>query len=149
MSRSMASLVADSLGATRMPWSRSTRHVPTVRRSCQPIPGPTGSPGAAVPHDGRAPLVGDPHARHRARRRPGRPPATSSTAAAMAAGVELDEPRRRGRGQHLDVVDVVDGPVRVDHAGAHARGPHVDDEDAGSRPADLAERRRQAELARD
>ena len=44
MSRSMASLVADSLGATRMPWSRSTRHVPTVRRSCQPRPGPTGSP---------------------------------------------------------------------------------------------------------
>ena len=77
MSRSMASLVADSLGATAMPWSRSTRQVPTVRRSCQPEAGPDGLPAGAVPHDGRGPLVGDAHPGHgaglaAARRRPPR-----------------------------------------------------------------------------
>ena len=45
-SRSMPSLVADSLGATRMPCARRARQMPTVRRSCQPMPGPTGSPVA-------------------------------------------------------------------------------------------------------
>ncbi len=46
VSRMAASLVADALGATRMPWPWSSRHVPTVRRSCQPSPGPTGVPVA-------------------------------------------------------------------------------------------------------
>ena len=41
-----AALVADSLGAKRSPWPCQTRQSPTVRRSCQPRPGPTGSPVA-------------------------------------------------------------------------------------------------------
>jgi hypothetical protein len=43
-SSSAATLVAEALGATRMPFPWSSRHVPTVRRSCQPRPGPTGTP---------------------------------------------------------------------------------------------------------
>ena len=39
-------LVADALGARRIPSACSTRHVPTVRRSCHPMPGPTGLPVA-------------------------------------------------------------------------------------------------------
>ena len=85
----MASLVADSLGATRMPWSRSTRHVPTVRRSCQPMPGPTGSPGGAVPHDGRGPLVGDADPRDRA-------------AGVEGGGRHLEHGRGHGGGVELD-----------------------------------------------
>jgi hypothetical protein len=41
-----ASLVADTDGDNRTPWSRSMRQVPAVRRSCQPMPGATGSPVA-------------------------------------------------------------------------------------------------------
>ena len=41
-----ATLVAEALGATRIPWPWSSRQVPTVRRSCQPRPGPTGTPVA-------------------------------------------------------------------------------------------------------
>ena len=41
-----ASLVAEALGATRIPWACSSRQVPTVRRSCQPRPGATGTPVA-------------------------------------------------------------------------------------------------------
>ncbi len=39
-------LVADSLGASVTPSPCRTRQSPTVRRSCQPRPGPTGSPVA-------------------------------------------------------------------------------------------------------
>ena len=41
-----SSLVADAFGASRRPWPRSSRQRPTVRRSCQPSAGPTGSPVA-------------------------------------------------------------------------------------------------------
>jgi hypothetical protein len=81
-SRMAITLVAEALGATRMPSAWSSRQVPTVRRSCQPSPG-HGLPGGPVPHDGRGPLVGDadastvpPSARLAV--------ATSSTASAMA-----------------------------------------------------------------
>ena len=43
-SRRKASLVAEALGARWRPWAWKARHIPTVRRSCQPTPGPTGSP---------------------------------------------------------------------------------------------------------
>ena len=46
MSSRAATLVAEALGATRMPWPWSSRQVPTVRRSCHPSPGPTGTPVA-------------------------------------------------------------------------------------------------------
>ena len=45
-SRRWRTLVAERLGARRMPSACSTRQSPTVRRSCQPSPGPTGSPVA-------------------------------------------------------------------------------------------------------
>ena len=45
-SSSHCSLVADWLGPVRTPCARRVRHAPIVRRSCQPIPGPTGSPVA-------------------------------------------------------------------------------------------------------
>ena len=54
-----ASLVADWLGASRRPSAWSIEAHAAVRRSCQPTPGPTGSPVRAVPHDRRRPLVGD------------------------------------------------------------------------------------------
>ena len=38
-SRMAITLVADALGASRMPSACSARQVPTVRRSCQPMPG--------------------------------------------------------------------------------------------------------------
>ena len=60
-SRMAATLVAEALGATRMPRPWSSRQVPTVRRSCQPSPGATGIAGGPVPHDGGGPLVGDAH----------------------------------------------------------------------------------------
>ena len=43
-SRRKASLVAEALGARCSPCACSARHMPTVRRSCQPTPGPTGCP---------------------------------------------------------------------------------------------------------
>ena len=78
-SRMAASLVADALGAIRMPWPWSSRQVPTVRRSCQPSPGADRLPGGPVPHQGRRPLVGDPDGGDRpavgqAAGRPPRPP---------------------------------------------------------------------------
>ena len=43
-SRMAITLVADALGARRMPSACRTRQVPTVRRSCHPMPGATGRP---------------------------------------------------------------------------------------------------------
>ncbi len=43
-SRMAITLVADALGASRIPSACSSRQVPTVRRSCQPMPGATGRP---------------------------------------------------------------------------------------------------------
>ncbi len=45
-SRMAMTLVAEALGARRMPSACSTRQVPTVRRSCQPMPGARGLPVA-------------------------------------------------------------------------------------------------------
>ncbi|MGA3147547.1 MAG: hypothetical protein ABSF33_08730 [Acidimicrobiales bacterium] len=45
-SSSAATFVAEALGATLIPRAWSSRQVPTVRRSCQPSPGPTGEPVA-------------------------------------------------------------------------------------------------------
>ena len=46
-------------GRRARPRRAASRHAPIVRRSCQPSPGPIGLAGRAVPHDGRAALVGD------------------------------------------------------------------------------------------
>ena len=84
-SRMAASLVADMFGASRMPSACRVRQVPTVRRSCQPMAGATGSPvrrshttvvqrWLAMP----TPATGPPSARAAAAR--------SSTASAMRRG---------------------------------------------------------------
>ena len=94
-SRMAASLVADAFGATRMPWAWSSRQVPTVRRSCHPSPGATGTPVArshtrvearwlAIP----TASTGPPSARLRV--------ATSRTAAAMASPSNSTSP---GKGE--------------------------------------------------
>ena len=86
-----ATLVADALGATRMPLAWSSRQVPTVRRSCHPSPGPTGTPVArsqtmvdarwlAMP----TASTGPPSARL--------DEATSTTASAMAAASNSTRP---------------------------------------------------------
>ena len=121
-------LVAETLGARWKPCSRSTRHWPIVRRSCQPMPGPTGSPvlrsqtmvearWLAMPTASTGPPLA----------RPAR--AASSAARAIAAASNSTKPGlRRGR-QHLAVVDVGDGGVRSHDRGAHAAGADVHDED--------------------
>ena len=95
-SRMAMTLVADALGARRIPSACRTRQVPTVRRSCQPMPGATGVPVArshtmlearwlAMPTPATGPPSASARARHRedgvghpARRRtpPGRAPAS-------------------------------------------------------------------------
>ena len=115
-SRMAATLVAEALGATRMPSAWSSRQVPTVRRSCQPMPGRDRDPGGPVPHDGRGPLVGDADGLDR--------PALGQAGRGHLEhggghGRRRRTPPARERrvGQHRDVVDVVDrrrrgGPPR-------------------------------------
>ena len=90
-SRMAITLVADAFGASRIPSAWRTRQVPTVRRSCQPIPGATGRPVArsqtmldarwlAIP----TPATGPPSSSE-AR-------ATSSTASAMRAASNSTRP---------------------------------------------------------
>ena len=129
-SRRAATLVAEALGATRMPRPWSSRQVPTVRRSCQPMPGTDRAPGGPVPHDGRGPLVGDAH-------RLDRP------ALGQAGRGHLEHGRGHGRRRRTprSPGNGVSGStgtwwtwstvaVGADHRAAHARGAHVDDEDA-------------------
>ena len=127
-------LVAEALGATRIPSACRARQVPTVRRSCQPMPGASGVPVArsqtmlearwlATP----TPATGPPSA-SAAR-------ATSSAASAMRGRVELDQPGSGRVGQHGEPVLVLDGGVGTDDGGADARGADVDDEDAAARCA--------------
>ena len=112
-------------------------------------PGPTGSPRGRGPTRWSRPAGWRCPRRRPARPRPGAAPATSSTAAAMAGGVELDEARAPGTtGSTSTWWTWSTAPSRVDHAGAHARGAHVDDEDRAHGQPDLAEGRRQPELAR-
>ena len=81
---------------------------PTVRRSCQPMPGRHGTPGGPVPHDGRGPLVGDADRLAPGRRRPGsaRPPPARPRP--WPRRRTRPAPGRRVSGSTGDVVDVVD-----------------------------------------
>ena len=109
-SSSQANLVADSLGENRRPSACSSRQVPTVRRSCQPSPGPSGCAGAAVPGDGGRPLGGDADRLDRAARRRGR------------LGGHLDG--RGGHGGRVELHQTRHGDVRRQRAGG-ARGSTV------------------------
>ena len=140
-------MVADSLGATRMPWAWSSRQVPTVRRSCQPSPGPTGTPVARSHTMVEARWLAMPTAVDRA--------AVGQAArghledgVGHGHGVELDQPGDGSVGQDRHVVDVLDGAVGSHHRGPHPGGAHVDDQDAHGQPAPSPKGRGQAELAR-
>ena len=82
--------VADALGATWMPSACSTRQSPTVRRSCQPMPGPTGSPVARSHTIVEARWLAMPTA--------STGPASASTARASSSAVRAIERRRTRRG---------------------------------------------------
>ena len=83
-------------GANRSPSPCQTRQSPTVRRSCQPRPGPTGSPVARSQATVEARWLVTPTAAT------GPPSASAARATSRAASasvdrVELDEARARGR----------------------------------------------------
>ena len=128
-SRMAASLVAEALGATRMPWPWSSRQVPTVRRSCQPSPGATGTPVArshtmvearwlAMP----TASTGPPSARLAE--------ATSTTAAAMAAASNSTSPGKGVSGSTGTWWMWADLAVGAHHRPPHPGGAHVDHQDA-------------------
>ena len=92
LASSQASLVIDWLGASDTPCSAlAAMQSNTVRRSCQPMPGPDRLARRPVPHDRAGPLVGDPDGDR------GRSPsrtvaAASSAAAAIAAASNSTSP---------------------------------------------------------
>ena len=151
-SRMAITLVADALGASRIPSAWRTRQVPTVRRSCQPMPGATGRPGGALPDDARRSLVGDADAGDRTSVLE-RGAGDLEDGVGHARRIELHQARCRRVGQQGDVVFVLDGGVGSDDGGPHARGADVDDQDAARRPwlmpRGRSEGRGEAELARD
>ena len=131
MSSRKPSLVADALGARRMPCGLERQ---AHADGAQVLPADAGADrlaGGPVPHDRRRPLVGDADGR----RRP--PPSSMARAGDLEGGVghdrgvELHEARHRRVGQHLAVVDVR-RPCRpaCTIGGPHAAGADVDDEDA-------------------
>ena len=141
LSSRAATLVAEALGATRIPWPWSSRQVPTVRRSCQPSPGPTGTPGGPVPHDGRRPLVGDAHGLYRSPGGQGWPRPPRTTASAMATASNSTSPGKGVSGRTVHGGCARRMPSGRTTRAAHARGAHVDDEDAhgqGTSPKGLA-----------
>ena len=144
---------ADALLAWR------ARHVPTVRRSCQPMPGPTGSPVARSQTIVEARWLAIPTAVDRAARRRAPAVATLEHGRGHGGGVELDEARGRGgAAAPSTVVDVADGavgprrwrparpivPTSTTRTLTSARGRSR----LRSRPGDRAEGGGQAELAR-
>ena len=90
----MASFVADWLGARRIPWDCSIRHMPTVRKSCQPMPGCDRLAGDPVPEDRRGTLIGDADRIDGPGVGKGRP-GDIEHGCCHDAGVELDEALRR------------------------------------------------------
>jgi hypothetical protein len=97
-SRMAINLVADALGARRMPSACSARQVPTVRRSCHPIPGASGFPVArsqtmlealwlAMPTAATGPPSRERRVRH------------GEDGVGHQSGVELHQPRCRGVGE--------------------------------------------------
>ena len=140
---SAASLVADWLGARRMPCSpASVRQSNTVRRSCQPMAGATGSPVARSHTHGGGPLVGDADGIDRAaagERRPGH----VEHGRGHLGGVELDQAGERRVGRQGPVVDVGHRGVRSHDGGPQPARADVDDEDAHRRDrSSVGEQRR-------
>ena len=128
-SRMAITLVADALGASRMPSACSTRHVPTVRRSCQPMPGATRRARWPAPTRWSRPAGWRCRRRPPGRRRPARPGPPPGRRRPCGR-VELDQAGCGRVGQDRGVVRVLDGRVGAHDGGADARGADVDDEDA-------------------
>ena len=131
MSSSTASLVAEAAGDTWIPWPCRARHIPTVRWSCQPMPGAMGTPVArsqttvddrwlATPTASTGPPASS------ARRE------TSRTAAAISAASNSTKPWAGVVGRTCAVLHVGDRGVGRDDGGPHAAGADVDDEEAHS-----------------
>ena len=120
---SAASLVADWLGARRMPCSAAmVRQSNTVRRSCQPMAGADRLAGLAIPQHRRGPLVGDPDGVDRPSGGPRRA-GHLEHGGRQLGGVELDQAREGCRGRQGAVVDV--GHRRRRAARRPARTPLV------------------------
>ena len=132
---SQATFVADWFGASARPCSAlAVMQSNTVRRSCQPSPGPIGSPVAAIPHQRRGPLVGDARRPRPGRRRPATSVGDVEHRGGHRRAVELDEPGKRCRRRERSVLECVHGSVAVDDRGAQPGRADVDDEHAHDEP---------------
>ena len=98
-------LVADWFGPTRTPSARSARHSPIVRRSCQPRPGPMGTPVA------RSQTIVEPRWFEM-------PTASTGPSASSAAVRELETTCWRGRSRRTPRAH-----RPVNREGARVRGP--------------------------
>ena len=127
-------LVADALGARRIPSACRTRQVPTVRRSCQPMPGATGVPLARSQTMLDARWFAMPTPATRAAVVEGRT-GDRQDGVGHAGGIELHQAGGRRVGQEGDAVFVLDRGVGPHDGGAHARRADVDDQDAPPAPA--------------
>ena len=127
VSSSHCTFVADRFGASRSPSPRRTRHEPTVRRSCHPIPGPIGSPVVRSHTIVDAALVRDPD------RVDGAGPfERGERDVERGAGefrrVELHEPAGRRLRQHLARDVGRERRVVAHHRGPHPAGAGIDHE---------------------
>ena len=124
---------------TGCPAAASTRHMPAVRRSCHPTPGPTGSPVA------RSQTIVDARWFAMPTASTGPPAASAALAASRAASAisaasNSTNAGRRRRRQHLAVVHVVDARVGTNDRRAHSARSDVDDEDAHDAGSPLTRR---------
>ncbi len=142
LARIQASFVTDWFGASAQPCSaRAIRHSPIVRRSCQPRPGPIGSPGRAIPDDRAGPLVGDADGDA-----PARPTvastacAASSTLVAMSAASNSTRPGAGLVGGHGRYSSARRRSVVVDDGGPQAGRADVDHQERSHRSLQVERR---------
>ena len=131
---SQATFVADWLGASASPCSVfAVMQSNTVRRSCQPSPGPIGWPvlrshtnvearWLVIPTASTGPAAASDLV------------ATSRTAVGHRRAVEFDEPRKRRRRREGSVLECMHGSITIDDRGAQPGCADVDDEHAHDEP---------------
>ena len=130
-------LVADRFGARRKPSPLSTRQSPTVRRSCQPSAGPTGSPVARSHTTVEARWLLIPTARTGPSSSPWRSRVSRAhSIAARTYEVASNSTRPGigtvGQGRTVDLV--MDRGIGCHDRGADAAGACVDDQDRHCQP---------------
>ena len=132
MLSSQTIFVADWFGARARSCSAlAMMHSTTVRRSCQPMPGPTGAPVARSHTIVEARWVGDADGRRRHRRLAERRRGdVAARQQAICGRVELHQTRRWRRRREAAVVDVVDGSIGRHRCRPETARTDVDDEDA-------------------